>query len=158
MQKVNIYVRTTAKGPAIRKHASYMYVIKMELNGKEYIRNGKATLENVTENQITLEAIIHALMRFHQSCEICIFTECEHVLNSCRNFWPQQWEKAGWVKSNGKEVKNKELWQQYLNVSRGHAISWSDQEHEFSKWMDYEFKKMEEADGRNKNTEQVKRA
>lgn len=105
VQKVNIYVRTTAKGPAIRKNASYIYVIQMKHNGKEFIRNGKATLENVTENQITLEAIIHALMRFHKPCEICINAECEHVLNNCRNFWPQQWEKAGWVKKQRKRNK-----------------------------------------------------
>lgn len=144
MQKVNVYIKTTAKGPAVRKRATYMYVIKTVINGKEFIRNGKKTIESVTENQAALEAIIHALMRFRQKCEICINTECEHVLNSCRNFWPQQWEKNGWKKANGKPVKNTELWQQYLNVSRGHAISWSDEQHEFTKWMEYELKKAEE--------------
>ncbi len=144
MQKVDVFIQTTAKGPAIKKHTEYMYVLKIVINGKEFIRNGKGTLENVTENQATLQAIIHALMRFHENCEIRINTSCEHVLNSCRNAWPQQWEKAGWTKANGKEVKNADLWQQYLNVSRGHVISWSDdKEHEFSKYMKYELKKME---------------
>lgn len=145
MQKVDIYIKTTAKGPAIKKKAAYEYVIGITLNGKFFTKKGGATLENVTENQITLEAVIHALMRFHESCDICIHTECEHVLNSCRNAWPQQWEKAGWVKTNGKEVKNKELWQQFLNVSRGHAISWSDQPHTFTKLLEYELRKMVES-------------
>lgn len=146
MQKVDVFIQTTAKGPAIKKYTTYMYVLKIVINGKEFIRNGKGTLENVTENQATLQAIIHALMRFHEKCEIRINTSCEHVLNSCRNFWPQQWEKAGWMKANGKEVKNADLWQQYLNVSRGHVISWSDdKEHEFSRYMEYELKKMEES-------------
>lgn len=143
MQKVDVFIQTTAKGPAIKKHTEYMYVLKIVINGKEFIRNGKGTLENVTENQATLQAIIHALMRFHENCEIRINTSCEHVLNSCRNAWPQQWEKAGWTKANGKEVKNADLWQQYLNVSRGHVISWSDEPHDFTKWMEYELKKME---------------
>lgn len=150
MQKVNIYIKTSVRGPAIRKCAMYMYVIKTVINGKEFIRNGKKTLENVTENQATLEAIIHALMRFRQNCEITINTECEHVLNSCRNFWPQQWEKNDWKKANGKPVKNAELWQQYLNVSRGHIISWTDEQNEFSKWMEYEFKKVEKLCGQKK--------
>lgn len=146
MQKVDVFIQTTAKGPAIKKHTEYMYVLKIVINGKEFIRNGKGTLENVTENQAKLQAIIHALMRFHENCEIRINTSCEHVLNSCRNFWPQQWEKAGWTKANGKEVKNADLWQQYLNVSRGHVISWSNnKEHEFSKYMEYELKKMEKS-------------
>lgn len=82
MQKVDIYIQTTARGPAVRKHVAYMYVLKIVINGKEFIRNGK-------------------------------------------------------------EVKNANLWQQYLNVSRGHLISWSEEEHDFTKWMDYELKKME---------------
>ena len=144
MQKVDIYIQTTARGPAVRKHVAYMYVLKIVISSKEFIRNGKGTLENVTENQAALQAIIHVLMRFHENCEIRINTSCGHVLNSCRNFWPQQWEKAGWTKANGKKVKNADLWQQYLNVSRGHVISWSnDKEHEFSKYMEYELKKME---------------
>lgn len=36
-----------------------------------------------------------------------------------------------------------DLWQQYLNVSRGHVISWVNKPHDFSKWMDYELGKME---------------
>lgn len=142
MEQVNIYVRTTARGPAIRKKAAYVYII--QLAGKDYTRKGEGVMENVTENQIVLTAIIKALMRFSKSCTIRINTECEHVLNSCRNCWPHQWEKNGWKKATGKEVKNADLWQQYINVSKGHAISWSDEKHEFSTWMADELKRMEE--------------
>ena len=83
MQKVDIYIQTTARGPAIRKHVAYMYVLKIVINGKEFIRNGKDTLENVTENQATLQAIIHALMRFRKNCEIRINTECVKQLQKC---------------------------------------------------------------------------
>ncbi|MFR7629590.1 MAG: RNase H family protein [Lachnospira eligens] len=102
-------------------------------------------MENTTENQLALTAIVQRTYEeFNKGCDICINTSNEHVLNSCRNAWPQQWAKNNWVKSNGKQVKNAELWQQYLNVSRMHNISWSDEkEHEFSKWIDHEFKKME---------------
>lgn len=102
MQKVDVFIQTTAKGPVIKKHTAYMYVLKIVINGKEFIRNGKGTLENVTENQATLQAIIHALMRFHENCEIRINTSCEHVLNSCRNAWPQNGKKPDGRKLMGK--------------------------------------------------------
>ena len=143
MQNVDIYIKTTARGPSIRPRAMYIYVIKIDITGREYTRTGTGLLEDVTENQITLQAIIHALMRFNRSCDIRIFTECEHVLNSCRNFWPQQWEKNGWIKNNGKEVKNADLWQQYLNLTKDHAISFSDDKHEYSNWMESELERME---------------
>ena len=77
MQKVDVYIQTTARGPAVRKHVAYMYVLKIVINGKEFVRNGKGVLENVTENQAALQAIIHALMRFRKKCEIRINTEYE---------------------------------------------------------------------------------
>ena len=54
------------------------------------------------------------------------------------------------MEESGKPVKNAELWQQYLNVSRGHIISWTDEQNEFSKWMEYEFKKVEKLCGQKK--------
>lgn len=66
MIKVNIYIGISARGPAIKKHASYMYVIKACIKDKECIRSGKGTLENTTENQLALTAIVHALMRFNK--------------------------------------------------------------------------------------------
>ena len=48
MQKVDVFIQTTAKGPAIKKHTEYMYVLKIVINGKEFIRNGKGTLENAS--------------------------------------------------------------------------------------------------------------
>lgn len=35
MQKVDVFIQTTAKGPAIKKHTEYMYVLKIVINGKE---------------------------------------------------------------------------------------------------------------------------
>lgn len=101
----------------------------------------------MTENQITLQGIIEALGRFNKPTEIRINTQCEHVLNSVRNFWPLQWQKNGWVKNNGSEVKNKELWQQFLELAEPHTISWNSEEHEFSSWMKDWLEKEEKADG-----------
>lgn len=44
MQKVDVYIKTSARGPAVRKHVAYMYVLKIVINGKEFVRNGKAHL------------------------------------------------------------------------------------------------------------------
>lgn len=41
MQKVDVYIKTSARGPAVRKHVAYMYVLKIVINGKEFVRNGR---------------------------------------------------------------------------------------------------------------------
>ena len=144
MQEVNVYVKTTAHGPARKKRAYYAYVIQMLMPHKEYIRKGFGAMENVTENQITLTALVKAFERFNRGCRVRIFTSCEHVLHSAQNGWPWQWEKNSWTKSNGKTVSNAELWQQLLNVTKQHAISYTDEEHQFSSWMEFELKRMEQ--------------
>ena len=63
MQEVNVYVKTTAHGPARKKRAYYAYVIQMLMPHKEYIRKGFGAMENVTENQITLTALVKAFER-----------------------------------------------------------------------------------------------
>lgn len=136
MQEVDLYIRTTAKGPSIRKEAKYLYILK----AGEAERQGSGIINNVTENQITLSAINEALGRFKEGCLIRIYTQCEHVLNSCVNHWPEQWQKNGWIKNNSKPVKNSELWQQFMEVSRPHLIEWHQEDHEYSMWMDNEMK------------------
>ena len=47
-----------------KKKAAYVYII--QLAGKDYTRKGEGVMENVTENQIVLTAIIKALMRQYE--------------------------------------------------------------------------------------------
>ncbi len=35
---------------------------------------------------------------------------------------PEKWRRAEWRKSGGKDLKNKELWQLFLEESREHEI------------------------------------
>lgn len=154
MQEVNIYTATTAaRGPAIRKEAYYIYVLEYK-GTKTITRVGRGRLENVTGNYTELTALISALRRITKPCSIRVFTRSEHVLHTIQNNWPVQWEKNEWIKSSDKPVKNKELWQQYVNMTRNHVIEITDKAHEYSMWLDSELEKMKENnDGKKHNAE-----
>lgn len=147
MPNVNLYIAATARGPSIRKKAYYVYILEWMPGDSPYTRVGHGSMENVTENQITLTALIEALKRFTEPCDITVYTECKHVINSMMQAWPQHWNKCNWIKpATGKPVQNKELWQQILVLTKKHCIAWTDTDHSYKQWMMDELKRMKEAD------------
>ncbi len=147
MQEVSIYITTTAKGPAKRKKAYYIYTVEyIKGNGNPETRGSIGSIEDVTENQVELIALIKAFERLIKPCSVRVFTRCEHILNSCNNGWPWQWEKNGWKKAADKQVKNADLWQQLLNVMRQHTVTFSGQAHGYEAWQGRELEKAKEQD------------
>lgn len=82
MQDVNVYIKTTARGPAKRKTVYFVYVIQMKTQQKEYIKRAYGELYDMAENKAELTVLVKALERFNRGCRIRIFTECEHILHS----------------------------------------------------------------------------
>ena len=73
-----------------------------------------------TNNQMELKAAIMGLKALKEPCEVRLFTDSSYVVNSI-NEW-----LANWQKRNFKNVKNVELWQEYLKISKPHKVvaSW----------------------------------
>lgn len=63
----------------------------------------------LTNNQMELGAIFDALTYFVNKTEdIIIYSDSNYSIQTLTN-WSNTWEKNGWKKSNGKEIKNLEL-------------------------------------------------
>ncbi|WP_148821887.1 ribonuclease HI [Campylobacter concisus] len=73
-----------------------------------------------TNNQMELKAAIMGLKALKEPCEVRLFTDSSYVINSI-NEWLSNWQKR-----NFKNVKNVELWQEYLKISKPHKViaSW----------------------------------
>lgn len=78
-----------------------------------------------TLNAKYLLALNEALKRMVQKAEIKlkIAESGAYVYGAIRNEWPDMWEANGWMTAKKKEVKNKELWQQYRKLAEGHTIT-----------------------------------
>lgn len=123
MQKATIYVETTIKGPSV-KDGSYAAEIEyIRKNGEPETREISGIEENTTYNRTTLLAIVTALGRFNRSCEIEIVTSNHFIKNTveCGNL--SKWEENEWKTSKGEDIKNKELWQQFLQEMKKHKIA-----------------------------------
>ena len=81
---------------------------------KEKIIKGSA--ENATNNQMELSALIFSLKALKEPCEVLVISDSKYVLDGLSKWLPN------WIIKNFKNVKNPELWKQYLEVSKLHKI------------------------------------
>ena len=75
---------------------------------------------NTTNNRMELLAVIKGLEALKEPCKVNIVTDSSYVANAIN-----EWLK-NWVAKDFKKVKNVDLWQRYLEVSKKHDIkaSW----------------------------------
>ncbi len=79
---------------------------------KEYGGNELKT----TNNRMELKAVIEGLKLLKEPCEVKIISDSSYVVKAI-NEWLENWIKKGF-----KKVKNPDLWQEYLEVSKPHKI------------------------------------
>ncbi len=73
--------------------------------------------EFTTNNKMELTAVIEALKALKEPCEIELFSDSTYVLKGI-NEW-----LVNWIKKNFKNVKNVELWREFLEISKPHKIN-----------------------------------
>ncbi|MCR4941635.1 MAG: ribonuclease HI [Campylobacter sp.] len=71
---------------------------------------------DTTNNQMELRAVIEGLKALKEPCKVELFTDSSYVANSI-NLW-----LGGWLAKNFKNVKNSDLWREYLAVSSKHSV------------------------------------
>ena len=79
--------------------------------------------KNTTNNRMELMAPIMALKKIKTNSEAIIYTDSKYVKNGITE-WIKKWEKNGWISSNKKPVKNKDLWVKLNNLCKKNHIVW----------------------------------
>jgi len=71
---------------------------------------------HTTNNRMELRGVIEGLRALKEPCKVSIISDSSYVVNAI-NGWLENW-----VKKNFKNVKNVDLWQAYLEVSKPHHV------------------------------------
>ena len=71
---------------------------------------------HTTNNRMELKGVIEGLKALKEPCRVVIVSDSSYVVKAI-NEWLENW-----VKKDFKKVKNVDLWQEYLSVSRPHKI------------------------------------
>ena len=86
---------------------------KRELSGGEKM---------TTNNRMELTAVIEALTKLTEPCDVTIYTDSKYVSDAINKGWLRSWQKMNWRKKDG-EVKNPELWQRLIPLLEKHRVS-----------------------------------
>ena len=120
--KVQIYVTTTLAGPAVKDGYYGAVVEYITPKGRKEIRTVIGFEQNTTWHRSVILATVKALNILTVPCEVEIYTTSNFVVNTLNSGNVEKWKRAEWRKSSGKEVKNKELWQEYADLAERHKI------------------------------------
>ena len=85
--------------------------------------------------------LLEALSRC-KPCEAVIHTESQYLQGTFGRL--AHYRENGWKKSDGTEIKYKELWQQVSDAAVGKEITFRMGTHEFSGWLQREIQHKEE--------------
>ena len=91
----------------------------LEFNGHTKELSGSAP--NTTNNIMELKGAIEGVKALKEPCDIEIISDSKYVVQGI-NEWLKNWVRNNWKTAAKKPVKNLELWQEYLEVSKQHNI------------------------------------
>lgn len=130
-----IYIETTLAGPCV-KDGWYAAIIEYQTSKGPATKWVVDMEKKTTYHRSVLLAIISALKEL-RPWKVVIYTGCSYIIGSYQQDRPEGWSRSEWKKPTGEEVKNKDLWQEFLDeVNR---LGGKDKiTFQFSKHHDYE--------------------
>jgi len=110
MKKISLFSDGSALGnPGF---GGYCAILRYKENEK--IVSG--SMQNATNNQMELLAVIEGLAALKEPCEVHIVSDSSYVVKGI-NEW-----LVNWVKKEFRKVKNPNLWKRYIEVAKSHKI------------------------------------
>lgn len=115
MKQINLY----SDGSSLGNPGPGGWGTILEYNGHEKEFSGANPM--TTNNQMELVGVIEGLKALKEPCRVHVISDSTYVVKAI-NEWLDGWVKNGWKTAAKKPVKNAELWQEYLDVSKKHVI------------------------------------
>lgn len=79
---------------------------------------------NTTNNRMELMAVIKSLEALKEPCEVDLYSDSAYVVNAFLQDWISSWVLNNWKNKSKEPVKNAELWQKLLNLTKIHKVCW----------------------------------
>ncbi len=92
----------------------------LEFNG--HTKELSGSQPNTTNNVMELKGAIEGIKALKEPCNVELISDSKYVVQGI-NEWLKNWERNNWKTAAKKPVKNLELWQEYLEVSKQHTIN-----------------------------------
>ncbi len=80
---------------------------------------------NTTNNRMELRAAVAGLKTLDTPSEVEIITDSQYVSKAFTANWLAGWIKRGWKTSANKPVKNQDLWEELIPLTKKHDVTWT---------------------------------
>ncbi len=91
---------------------------------KDVTKELSGFVDKTTNNRMEMTAIIKALKALKEPCKVLLHSDSSYLVNAFNQGWINNWVNNGWKTSNKKDVANKDLWENLINLSKYHHIDW----------------------------------
>ena len=119
MEKVVIYTDGACSG---NPGPGGWGTVLMYKDAKKEISGGaKETTNNIME----LTAVVEGLKMLKYPCEVELYSDSAYIVNAFNQGWIYNWKKKNWKTADGKEVKNKEIWQELYELTKTHKVTFN---------------------------------
>ena len=79
--------------------------------------------KQTTNNRMELTAVIRGLEAIKDQSKVTVVTDSQYVVKGMTE-WIENWMAKNWRTANKKPVKNVELWQRLIEISKKHEVLW----------------------------------
>lgn len=102
-------------------------------------------LYDMKPNRAELIAVIKALQRMKEKCELVIYTESPYVANAFNAGWPDKWKQNNYKTAKGGDVANADEWIKLDELLAGHKYEFRlQEEHSYRNWLKGHIEKVKE--------------
>lgn len=119
MKKVSIYTDGACRGNP--GHGGWAAILEYKGIRREICGGEQKT----TNNRMELVAVIEALSRLKEPCEVDLYSDSKYVIDGLSKGWARSWKSRGWKKSDNSPALNPDLWEKLLELSEGHKFSYN---------------------------------
>lgn len=116
MKQVAYYTDGSCGGNPGAGGWAYVEAIPCDRGIKTNIVTGSKQL--TTNNEMELTAVYMALVKSLKTnrYEVTIYSDSSYVVNAITKGWLSRWRVNGWKTKDGKEVKNKHIWEKMYKL------------------------------------------
>ncbi len=117
MKKVEIYTDGSCKqnpGPGGWGAVLVYQGRELELSG------GQA---DTTNNRMELTAVIEALQKLREPCQVTLTTDSKYVSDGISKGWAASWRARGWKKADKSPALNPDLWGTLLDLCETQTVN-----------------------------------
>lgn len=119
--KIELYTEVNFRGPTA-KNGKCIALVECETKKGPAVKAQIETEQNTTYHRMSMIAILVGL-RMLRPCEVTVYTPDQFLVTTINEGNMDKWKREEWRRPHGKEIKNKELWQELYEQTQKHRVT-----------------------------------